>query len=725
MNEDSHFAFYFDLHGHCTKRGCFIYGNWLETEDKMVDNVLYALLVGVNSIYFDFDSCNFSLRNMYQKDRKGNSTKEGAGRVALWKHLGLTHCYTVECNYNSGPLPSRLSRFIASEHPNDSKCFTPIGAFYGPHWSDMVNTASSQSLNFNFDKCSSTNHTNRNGGYKTLTGVPHYTPAHYEDVGRALMIAILDFNQINPWPKLASLSGSKAESNVGIPTVWPSLSEFLNINTLKEWVRKYIRGITPTNIMTKSLITQNTESFISNCHDTDKSQTIHKALTTTNENLNESRHTSTESSEFSQNSLVQIQTNPMTIQSNCNHCSYQLNPISHNFKWNNNHQNDHQLHDESDQDSCKSSISNDNNNKMIINVISHKENRISSNLLNHYIKPNSDIINKPLLDLNIENNNRNLLTINKSDAVNDDLIDHKLENNDKLVKITPSNNKEETSDKIFLMKKKKTHFLLNARKIPNEIFNQKLNKQTKYYNSNNSHSSLSIEQEISFNEITDNNNSIRNLARNRSSNIMLVQSNENSKDISIRHKKRKSTITENRYSKKCLNEKIKHMNLRKCSLNGPCHGFSYTESGFTKHLINSANINHSTVINTKNKPLSAQCKRLQKSKNDKIFSRIASSSIKHQRSRSSRQKSVKTPYDENALQSPQSNVTNTNNSNDSETNCQLLFDNSNINTDAKIKENTVVPLVNRSNSLTDLKMIIKSEDCIKEIQEMFRSVTLS
>lgn len=69
-----------------------------------MNNVVYALLVSINSVYFDFNMCNFTLHNMYQKDRNGNYSKEGSGRVAINKHFGLTHSYTLECNYNSGSL---------------------------------------------------------------------------------------------------------------------------------------------------------------------------------------------------------------------------------------------------------------------------------------------------------------------------------------------------------------------------------------------------------------------------------------------------------------------------------------------------------------------------------------------------------------------------------------------------------------------------------------------
>ena len=39
---------------------------------------------------------------MTQRDKKDGLSKEGTGRVAIHKMTGLTHCYTMECNYATG-----------------------------------------------------------------------------------------------------------------------------------------------------------------------------------------------------------------------------------------------------------------------------------------------------------------------------------------------------------------------------------------------------------------------------------------------------------------------------------------------------------------------------------------------------------------------------------------------------------------------------------------------
>ena len=72
---------YIDLHGHATKRGCFLYGNALADLESQTENVLYARLCALNSRFFDFSGSVFTQRNMYRKDKRDGLSKQGAGRV--------------------------------------------------------------------------------------------------------------------------------------------------------------------------------------------------------------------------------------------------------------------------------------------------------------------------------------------------------------------------------------------------------------------------------------------------------------------------------------------------------------------------------------------------------------------------------------------------------------------------------------------------------------------
>ena len=54
---------YIDFHAHASKRGSFIFGNCLNGAEQ-VENVLFAKLVSMNSVNFDFAECTFSEQSM-------------------------------------------------------------------------------------------------------------------------------------------------------------------------------------------------------------------------------------------------------------------------------------------------------------------------------------------------------------------------------------------------------------------------------------------------------------------------------------------------------------------------------------------------------------------------------------------------------------------------------------------------------------------------------------
>lgn len=92
---------YTDLHGHATKRGCFVFGNSNADSEKHIEQMLLPKLMSMNCVNFDFTECSFNDVDNNKKDLKGDS-REGSGRAAVFKMTGLPFCYTLEGNYATG-----------------------------------------------------------------------------------------------------------------------------------------------------------------------------------------------------------------------------------------------------------------------------------------------------------------------------------------------------------------------------------------------------------------------------------------------------------------------------------------------------------------------------------------------------------------------------------------------------------------------------------------------
>ncbi|RHZ11892.1 hypothetical protein DYB26_004650 [Aphanomyces astaci] len=163
----SKLALHVDLHAHAAKRGCFIYGNRYDTMPEQAASQVYPKLVGLNSVHFEYDQCNFSELNMHLVEKRdAGLSKEGSARVALHRETAAmcppVYFYTLECNYNMG------RRSCSIPHSGSGLMFT------APLSPEVARKSY----------------------------VPKYTTASWEDVGKGMMVAVLDWLGTNEWSRI-------------------------------------------------------------------------------------------------------------------------------------------------------------------------------------------------------------------------------------------------------------------------------------------------------------------------------------------------------------------------------------------------------------------------------------------------------------------------------------------------------------------------------------------
>ncbi|CDW82706.1 zinc carboxypeptidase family protein [Stylonychia lemnae] len=164
--------YYTDLHGHATKRGCFVFGNSIADQKLNIEQILLAKLMSMNSINFDLSESNFSDESNNKKDGKGMG-RDSSGRAATYRLTQIVHSFTMECNYATGmrnnTLKPRLDLQNRQILKKEESYVTDIGSqFY------KVN------------------------GWKS----PVFDSEVFKDVGRAYLISILDIEQLNPLPRI-------------------------------------------------------------------------------------------------------------------------------------------------------------------------------------------------------------------------------------------------------------------------------------------------------------------------------------------------------------------------------------------------------------------------------------------------------------------------------------------------------------------------------------------
>lgn len=130
---------------------------------KQVDSCLLAKVLSLNCVNFDYYGSSFSEKNIRLSSNKDGGTKEGSGRVALFRASNNPRCYTLECNYHSGRIINDIARCQINE--TDQEIYNSYVYQHGP---------------------------------------PPYDILLFEDVGKAMGVSFLDLIEKNMHSRLDS-----------------------------------------------------------------------------------------------------------------------------------------------------------------------------------------------------------------------------------------------------------------------------------------------------------------------------------------------------------------------------------------------------------------------------------------------------------------------------------------------------------------------------------------
>jgi hypothetical protein len=186
-----------------------VFGNALDDKVAQLNNLLYPKLLSINSAYFDFTSCDFTTRSMTVESAKDGTSKGGTGRVAFGTFSGLVHTYTLEVSYNGGLGSSSSIPYV--DVPN---AYETGGA---------INSSGSSSSATAGRRHPATG-TGAGAASSSAALSLRYTIESYYEVGRAIVVSLLDMEQLNPWSRVA-------QTNFG------------TVNGVRSWIQRSIKQL--------------------------------------------------------------------------------------------------------------------------------------------------------------------------------------------------------------------------------------------------------------------------------------------------------------------------------------------------------------------------------------------------------------------------------------------------------------------------------------------------